>query len=342
VILVTQRLLVGLAALALALGLASCGKKAEGGPASALEAAARPIDEAEFEAEPAKDAPPPAAGYSASMLKLEVLLDRARFSPGLIDGRFDENLRHALMAYRQAAGMKGEPALDKAVWTKLAMADPRPALRAYTIDADDVAGPFTPNPPADLAGMARLDVLGYATPAEELAEAFHMDPALLTALNPGIKFQPGETILVADRGGDDLGADVFRVEVDGVLNLVRAFGAAGDLLAVYPATVGAIGKPAPKGLFTVASIEAQPNYDYQTEQISLGGPDRGPTVMPPGPNSPVGAVWIGLDPAGCGIQGVPDPAGVGKPSGRGCVRLTNWDARELARGVRAGVPVAFR
>lgn len=331
-----------LVALALGLGLASCGKKT-GAPALAgLDKIARLVNDAGFEAEPAKGAAPPKAGYSASVLKLEVLLDRARFSPGVIDGRFDENLRHALMAYRQAAGMKGEPALDRTVWAKLTKADPRPVLRAYTIDADDVAGPFTPDPPKDLAGMARLDVLGYATPAEELAEAFHMDPGLLTALNPGAKFRAGDTILVADRGGDDLGVDIFRVEVDGVLNLVRAFGAKGELLAAYPATVGAIGAPAPKGLFTIDSVEAQPNYDYQTGQISLGGPDRGPTVMPPGPNSPVGAVWIGLSPAGCGIQGVPDPAGVGKPSGRGCVRLTNWDARELARGVRAGVPVAFR
>ncbi|OYX34281.1 MAG: hypothetical protein B7Y99_05755 [Caulobacterales bacterium 32-69-10] len=336
------RVLAGLFTLALAAaGLAACGRTSPDAPATALEQAARPINDAEFEAEPAKDAPAPKAGYSPAMLKLEVLLDRARFSPGLIDGRFDENLRHALMAYRQANGMRGEAALDKAVWAKLTMADPRAVLRAYTIDADDVAGPFTPVP-GDLAAMARLNLLGYATPAEALAEAFHMDPALLMALNPGATLLPGETVLVADRGSDDLGADIYRVEVDSVLNLVRAFGARGDLLAAYPATVGSLQSRPPKGLFAVETIEAQPNYDYQTGQITLGGPVRGPTVMPAGPNSPVGVVWIGLSAPGCGIQGAPDPAGIGKPAGRGCVRLTNWDARELARGVRPGVAVAFR
>jgi lipoprotein-anchoring transpeptidase ErfK/SrfK/predicted small lipoprotein YifL len=331
-----------LVALALAASLAACGKTGPEASATALEKAARPINDAEFEAEPAKDAAPPKAGYSASMLKLEVLLDRARFSPGLIDGRFDENLRHALMAYRQANAMRGDSALDKKVWTKLTMADPRAVLRAYTIDADDVAGPFTPAIPKDLPAMARLDLLGYASPAEELAEAFHMDPALLVALNPGSEFRAGDTVLVADRGADDLGADVYRVEVDAVLNLVRAFGAKGDLLATYPATVGSLQSPPLRGLFTIETVAAQPNYDYQSGQISLGGPERGATVMPAGPNSPVGVVWIGLSAPGCGIQGVPDPAGVGKPSGRGCVRLTNWDARELARGVRPGVAVAFR
>ena len=246
------------------------------------------------------------------------------------------------MAYREANTLPGPQALDKKVWTRLAMADPRPVVRPYVIDADDVAGPFTPGLPSDLAALARLDQLGYASPAEELAEAFHMDAALLQALNPGADFAPGETVLVADRGGDDLGADVYRIEVDHVLGLVKAFGAAGGLLATYPATVGSAQHPPPVGLSDVTAVAAQPVYDFLTGRVSQGGDTRKASEVAAGPNSPVGVVWIGLVDPTCGIQGAPDPAAVGRPATRGCVRLTNWDARELARAVKPGVPVAFR
>jgi lipoprotein-anchoring transpeptidase ErfK/SrfK len=330
------------AGLVLAGLLAGCGRPPSA-PAPAPETgnAAKAINAAAFVPEPGPKAAPPKA-YVPAIVKLEVLLDRARFSPGAIDGRFDENLRHALMAYRLAVGLKGSVALDKAVWTKLTMADPRPAVRAYVIDADDVAGPFTPVFPKDVAALGSLDVLGYTSPAEELAEAFHMDVALLQALNPGAVFKAGEKVLVADRGGDDLGADVYRVEVDHVLRQLKAYGAAGDLLATYPATVGSGQFPTPRGLAEVEDVVANPNYDLRTGKVSLGGPNRRPGEMAPGPNSPAGVVWIALTGGACGIQGTPDPAAVGRPQVRGCVRLTNWDARELARAVKPGVPVAFR
>jgi lipoprotein-anchoring transpeptidase ErfK/SrfK len=338
----TTRVAAGLAALVLAAGLSACGKpgavRAAGSPAERL---AKSINEAGFTPEPAAGAAAPKAGYTPAVLKLEVLLDRARFSPGVIDGRFDENLRRALAAYRQANGLKAAAGLDQALWKRLTMADPRPAVRLYAIDADDVAGPFNPVIPGDLAAMARLDQLGYASPAEEVAEAFHMDAALLEALNPGAAFRPGDTVLVADRGADDLGADVSRIEVDHAQGLVRAFGAKGALLAAYPATVGSARQAAPAGRFEVRSVAAQPNYDYQTGRVSLGGATRKAGEIAAGPNSPVGVVWIELT-ADCGIQGAPDPAEVGRPAARGCVRLTNWDARELARAVEPGVPVTFR
>jgi lipoprotein-anchoring transpeptidase ErfK/SrfK len=147
---------------------------------------------------------------------------------------------------------------------------------------------------------------------------------------------------VADRGSDDLGADIDRVEVDHATGRVKAFGADGTLRAAYPATVGSARTPAPQGVFAVEEVAAQPNYDVQTGEVSLGGTTRKPGEMAAGPNSPVGVVWIALSLKGCGIQGAPDPAAVGKPAMRGCVRLTNWDARELARAVKPGVPVAFR
>jgi lipoprotein-anchoring transpeptidase ErfK/SrfK len=190
--------------------------------------------------------------------------------------------------------------------------------------------------------MAAADQLGYATPAEELAETFHMDEGLLKALNPRARFRAGDTILVVERGGDDLGADVVRIEVDGAAGLVRAYGADGRLAASYPATVG--GKVrAPKGAFLVEAISPQPAWDYQSQRPTLSSPDSRRSVeIAPGPNNPIGAVWIELSDHRCGLHGAPDPAEVGKAGGAGCVRLTNWDARELARAAMPGAVVSFR
>jgi lipoprotein-anchoring transpeptidase ErfK/SrfK len=215
-------------------------------------------------------------------------------------------------------------------------------VRRYVIDADDVAGPFSPHPPQDPAAMAAADQLGWATPVEELAEAFHMDEGLLKALNPRARFRPGDTILVVERGGDDLGEDVTRIEVDGKAGLVRAYGAGDRLLAAYPATVGGKLGP-PEGTLTVEAISPQPAWDFQSQRPTLSSADSRRSVeIAPGPNNPVGAVWIELSDHRCGLHGSPDPANVGEPGGAGCVRLTNWDARELARGAMPGAVVSFR
>ena len=210
------------------------------------------------------------------------------------------------------------------------------------VDADAVAGPVTPNIPKDYPGQAVLDDLGYRGPAEELARSFHMDVGLLTALNPGADFRPGSTIMVADRGGDDLGADIGAVEVDHAQGVVRVSAAGGRLLAVYPASIGSRSCPPITGALAVRSIAAQPTYSYDSDSLGVLGAVRGRTEVAPGPNNPLGVVWIDLSKDGYGIHGAPDPGEVGKPQAHGCVRLTNWDARELARGVKPGVPVTFK
>lgn len=331
------------AALVVALGLAACGDGGGGSPISLSprDRTARAINRAGFPA-PKPVAPDTSARpYDPALVRLQVLLDRARFSPGAIDGRMSDNLRRALSAYETANRLGGDGVLTKPAWTRLTMADPRPAVRAYVIDADDVAGPFD-DIPADLAAMARLDHLGYRTPAEQLAEAFHMDTGLLQALNPEAEFRPGDVILVADRGGDQLNAEVTRVEADLAGGLVRAYGADGRLLATYPASVGGRSCPAPAEPLAVASIAAQPTYSFDSDSPGVVGAVRGKSEIAAGPNNPIGVVWITLTRDGYGIHGGPDPSVVGKPAARGCIRLTNWDARELARGVRPGAVVSFR
>ena len=277
------------------------------------------------------------------MIRAQVMLDRAHFSPGVIDGRNGENVRNALTAFERARGLNPDGALDAQVWVALTQGDANPAVRGYTIAAEDVRGPFVAETPDTFPEMAELETLAYRNAAEALAEKFHMDEDLLRELNPNVDFaRAGQVVLVAAVGDTPLPAEIDRVEVDSDLVQVRAY--AGDrLAAVYPATVGSSAFPSPRGSMTVRAVAANPNYTYNPGVITFGRERNGDRLLtiPPGPNNPVGSTWIDLSEPTYGIHGAPEPQDVGKTASHGCVRLTNWDARELGRAVRTGASVTF-
>lgn len=282
------------------------------------------------------------ATYDPVLVRAEVLLDRAGFSPGAIDGRDGENLQRALKAFAAAHGLTSTGALDAAVWQALSQ-DGAPAMQTYVVTADDEAGPFIGAVPKDYRAMAKLPALGFTDPRQELAERFHMDPKLLSALNPGADFsQAGTRLLVTAprRGPRDFQA--ARLEVDKTNQQVRAYGADGRLLAVYPASVGSAERPAPSGVFAVAAVAPKPAYYYDPSRLTFTPEGaKGKLKIAPGPNNPVGSTWIALTVPTYGIHGAPDPVLIGKRQSHGCVRLTNWDAAELGRAVMKGVSVAF-
>lgn len=349
----------GAVAASLLMAAAACSEPPPGGagpqakaPAAPVAAAAPaaapsvsplagPIDQAQWSA--------PAAGSQAAdpqaaqrvMIRAQVLLDRARFSPGVIDGKPGENVRQAIAAFEAAQGLPVDGQLDAEVWRALTAADPGPAMQDYTITAADVAGPFVAEIPEDYEQMAKLETLAYANPLEALAERFHMDQDLLAALNPGVDFsRPGTVILAARPGADTLAAEVARIEVDKAEREVRAFAADGRLLAVYPATVGSASRPAPSGEWAVRTIAPEPTWSYDPKRLTFGQAGDKLTIAA-GPNNPVGSIWIDLTKDTYGLHGTPDPAHVGKAESHGCVRLTNWDAEELGSGVKKGTKVAF-
>lgn len=279
---------------------------------------------------------------SALGVRLQVLLDRAHFSPGEIDGRLGENAKKALRAYAEAQQLPSSDVITDELWQKLA-ADARPVLMRYTLTAKDVDGPFLKKLPGKMEAMKALPRLGYTSAQEALAERFHMSKPLLAALNPGQRFKrAGETITVVDIApATPESVKAQRIEVDKTRQTVKAFNDANRLIAFYPATVGSEDKPSPSGTLKVTEVSPNPTYRYNPDYKFKGVKSKTPFEIKPGPNNPVGTMWIGLSEQGYGIHGTPEPSHVSKAESHGCVRLTNWDAQRIAALVGKGTPVEF-
>jgi len=285
----------------------------------------------------------PEKGVSPVLIKAQVLLDRASFSPGAIDGRNGENMQNAIKAFETARGLKADGALDEELWAKLNEASSDPALIAYTITDEDVKGPFA-EIPDKMEEQADLERLSYSSPEELLAEKFHMDIDLLKDLNPGKRFdRAGESVVVANvaPAAAREPMDIEKIEVVKSEHLLRVLGKDGAIIATYPASIGSEEKPAPSGSHTVRAVARNPTYTYNPDYAFKGVKAKEKFEIKPGPNNPVGSTWIDLSVETYGIHGTPEPEKVGKAYSNGCVRLTNWDVEELAGMVKKGTSVVF-
>jgi lipoprotein-anchoring transpeptidase ErfK/SrfK len=297
---------------------------------------------------PTAGAPPPTASPAPTpesepaqtdadrVLRVQAALDRAHDSPGEIDGLSGANTRLALAAYTKAHGLASVDAARTALEQ-----DPAPAVVTYTITPADVAGPFV-KVPEDMMEKARLPSLGYGSAVEALGEKFHASPRLLRERNVGGAFKAGETIRVPNVRRAAVAGKAAKVVVDKSDLSVSALDAQGKVLARYPATMGSVHDPLPIGEWKVTAVQRNPKFHYNPDLFWDAEAKDEKATIAPGPNNPVGVVWMDLSKPHYGIHGTPEPSTIGKTQSHGCIRLTNWDAAELADIVSAGTPAVLQ
>jgi lipoprotein-anchoring transpeptidase ErfK/SrfK len=275
----------------------------------------------------------------SAVLRAQILLDRAGLSVGEMDGHVGSNMVHAILGIRATHGLPAEPSIDESVW-KILNADAGPVLTAYTTSADDFKGPFE-KVPADMMRKAKLKHLGYASPLEGIAEKFHIQPALLQKLNPGRSFQKAGEELTVPNVRNPVTGMAARIIVSKHDSIVQVFDMDGKLLAQYPCTTGSEHDPLPIGEWKVTAVYRNPKFHYNPKLFWDAKAKDGPATIAPGPRNPVGLVWIDLSKEHYGIHGTPAPGAIGHTESHGCIRLTNWDALELAGMVTTGTPVSL-
>jgi lipoprotein-anchoring transpeptidase ErfK/SrfK len=274
------------------------------------------------------------------IIRVQILLDRTNISPGVVDGYLGDNLTKAIRIFEAREGLEAEGKISQKFWAALSR-DSGPALQTYRMTADDLSQRYVDEIPKDFSEMADMKWLGYTSPKEMLAERFHMDQSLLEALNPKADFTSvGSRILVASTG-DSIAGKVSRIVVDRSDGELVAY-AGEQIIAAYPATIGSDSNPSPSGTHRVKAVVKNPSYTYDPDKNFQQGDNKERLEIPAGPNGPVGSIWIDLSEPTYGIHGTSEPDLVDKTKSHGCVRLTNWDAEELARLVEKGVVVEFR
>jgi len=295
------------------------------------------------------------AAPSNDALRTQVMLDRAGFSPGVIDGRGGSNTSKALARFEKHGGKAGDPAAEMTT--------------RYTITAEDAAGPFVPVP-TDMMEKSKLPDLGYSSLLEALAERFHTSPALLQKLNPNVKFAaeveitvpnvepmvpravpPKEAAKPTDASPAPAEAakpSTASAKPNIIVTVSKSESAAtvtdesGKVIFYAPVTTGSQHDPLPIGEWKVNGVQFNPAFHYNPDLFWDADETHAKAKIPAGPNNPVGAVWIDISKEHYGLHGTPEPATIGKTESHGCVRLTNWDALKLASLVKPGTRVVFK
>jgi lipoprotein-anchoring transpeptidase ErfK/SrfK len=301
--------------------------------------------------ESAPPAPRDPTTAASNVLASQVMLDRAGFSPGEIDGAAGVSLRRAVSAFQESRGLRATGRVDQETLQKLKTeAGEQPALLTYVLSEADVAGPFQPDIPNDLVEQSKLDSLGYRNTLEALAEKFHASPALLKRLNAGQTFATaGDQIIVPNVTPFDAAATAKPIPPAGVRIVVTkktgsltVEDAKGQVLFFAPVTTGSQHDPLPTGKWKVTGVQLSPTFQYNPALFWDADPSHSKAKIAAGPNNPVGVAWIDINKPHWGIHGTPEPSMIGRLQSHGCVRMTNWDVRRLLEFAKAGTVVIFQ
>jgi lipoprotein-anchoring transpeptidase ErfK/SrfK len=300
----------------------------------------------------------------SSLIKLQILLDRAGFSSGQIDGSAGSNVRKAISAFQDARGLPQAGRSDEATLQALANVELSEPLVSYTISVQDAAGPFTETIPESVMEQAKLPQLGYTSILEELGEKFHCTPGLLKKFNPESQFLEGDIILAPNlfnlpddaqtqynsaatvkkgklktKRNHTSGSTIIVTEKTADVVLKNANG---EVIFYAPATVGSEHDRLPIGGWKVTAVHKNPIFSYNPELFWDADPTNSKVKLAAGPNNPVGSVWIGLNTPSYGLHGTPEPNKIGHSESHGCIRMTNWDALRLASLIQVGTKVIFQ
>lgn len=300
-----------------------------------------------------------------NILHVQVILDKLGFGPGILDGRGGQSLVAALKGFQEARGLpqtgKTDPATLQALYPYRAT---RPTI-TLTLNANALAGPYVNPLPKDYAEQAKLETLGYRAPVEKLAEMFHTTPAVLAALNPaGTRLAVGQKIVfpnalpssrdyigeltplwratLTNLNVDARQPQAAKIVVDKSDGVLRALDSEGKLIAQFTATMGSSSDPLPLGNWKVLHVSPNPDWKMNPKILKKVSDSKEAQIVPPGPNNPVGVVWIDLSKPHYGIHGTNEPHQIGRAQSNGCIRLTNWDAARVALMVKSGTPVVFQ
>lgn len=273
--------------------------------------------------------------------RAHVMLNNSHASPGAIDGTSGKNTLKAIASFQQMNGISPTGILTKETWDALvARQGSRPAFVEYTVTEADLKGPYAKSIPHDYAEQAKMKGLYYTRVSEMLGEKFHMDENFLKKLNPNATFNKvGEKLLVTNVR-NDLPEDIHLIVAHKGAKQLYLFNKQNQMVGSFPATIGSADTPSPTGTYKVTGVAPNPWYSYSPSNF-IQGKNLKPLSLPPGPNGPVGNIWIGLSKKSFGIHGTPNPSTISKTASHGCIRLTNWDANDLGRKVRSGVTVKF-
>lgn len=282
-----------------------------------------------------------------SVLKAQILLDRANYSVGPIDGRWGKNSEIAVYWFQQQNGIERTGDIDEATFRAMARAAGGPtALVQHQITEEDVRGPFV-TIPESVYDQAKLDCMCYESLAEKLAERFHTTVETLELLNPQVRLgdvQAGQTILAPNvrlPAAENGLKDIARIAISIKGNYFHGHDANDNIVFHSPTTLGSTYDPSPRETLKTVKTAFNPHFKYQPKLFSEVPDDEPEADLQPGPNSPVGVVWIALSKPHYGIHGTSSPDTIGYASSHGCVRLTNWDALDVARRTVDGTPVEF-
>ena len=305
------------------------------------------------------------APVDRSILHVQVILDHLGFGPGVLDGRGGQSLVAALKGFQESRGLPITGKTDAKTLGALYQYRAQRPVAAITLTREILAGPYINPLPKDYALQAKLPTIGYRTPMEKLGEMFHTTPAVLIALNsPTTRLKVGNKIIVPNalptsRDYDPkLRADwrqtlamlkvdanqptADHVVVDKSDAVLRVLDKNDKLIAQFSATMGSSKDPLPIGTWKINGADYNPKYHYNPDLFWDAKKDADPAMLPPGPNGPVGVVWIDLSKEHYGIHGTPNPETIGRAESHGCIRLTNWDAARLSMMVKPGTKAIFK